>query len=80
VSAKVDLKSIDAIVFSNSEEIEKVIQSYEVKFVHDTKVHTTTLTEVRAQLEDIKNFQMEQDTKIASTMRFIDWFMSVRPQ
>jgi hypothetical protein len=77
VGHKADFKAIDSIVFENSDEIEKIIRSYETKSQHEAKVQSAYLADVRTQMEDMQKYQNTVDAKLQTALRFIDWFMSV---
>lgn len=77
---KVDFKAIDAIVFQNSEEVEKIARTYETRAAHEAKVQSAYLADVRNQLTDMQNYQNTVDAKLQTAMRFIDWYMDVKVQ
>ena len=78
VSHKADQSSIDRIVFDNSDEIEKIVRSYESKSAHDSKVQAAYLSDVRLQIEEMQNYQNQVDQKLQMALKFIDWFTDVK--
>jgi len=78
VGHKADQSSIDRIVFDNSDEIEKIVRSYESKSAHDSKVQAAYLSDVRLQLEEMQSYQNQVDQKLQMALKFIDWFTDVK--
>ena len=78
VGSKSDRREIDAIVFSNSDEVEKIVRSYEAKSAHESKVQAAYLSDVRMQLEEMQTYQNALDQKLQMALKFIDWFTDVK--
>jgi len=78
VGHKADQSSIDRIVFDNSDEIEKIVRSYESKSAHDSKVQAAYLSDVRLQIEEMQSYQNQVDQKLQMALKFIDWFTDVK--
>ena len=78
VGHKADQSSIDRIVFDNSDEIEKIVRSYESKSAHDSKVQSAYLSDVRLQIEEMQSYQNQVDQKLQMALKFIDWFTDVK--
>jgi len=78
LSHKASQSSIDRIVFDNSDEIERIVRSYESKSAHESKVQAAYLSDVRLQLEEMQNYQNQVDQKLQMALKFIDWFTDVK--
>lgn len=78
VGQKADQTSIDRIVFDNSDEIERMVRSYESRSAHESKVQSAYLSDVRLQLEQVQSYQNQVDQKLQMALKFIDWFTDVK--
>ncbi len=75
---KVEQATIDALVFSNADEVEQIVRAYESKTAHESKVQAAYLADVRQQLDDMQRYQNAVDAKLQVALKFVDWFTDAK--